>query len=374
MAKRGSGVGLLRSLAKLGRTQQRAAQKIMTGMMGLPAAPARKKTVRKTVAKTSPTGAKAPRVRTPAAVPVAPGKWLAGQELVAVPGAAPRRMSYWLYLPSTMAALAPGEGLPLVVMLHGCHQSATEFAQGTRMNAVAEKKGYAVLYPQQSSGVHAQRCWRWFDRATQQGGGDVQPIATVLAKVLSGYPIDRRRIYLCGISAGAAMANIFALHYPDLVAAIGLHSGPVFGAGNGTIGALGVMQHGGGTRVAQAIQEVLARRAGFPLMPTILIQGAGDTVVRAVNQQQLVQQSLLLNGLPTDTPPRVKVLPGAQRGRRYGHEIRDYYLGRKLVLRVAHIDEMEHAWSGGDERLAFNAKAGPDASRMVLEFFNKHRR
>lgn len=367
MAKRGgrsSGVGLMRSLVKLGRTQQRAAGKMMAGLLSLPpvtAGPARK-TVRRTVAKRA------------AAAPVAPGKWLLGHETVAAPGAGPRRMSYWLYLPQTVPEEALRDGLPLVLMLHGCQQTATEFAQGTRMNLLAEKKGYAVLYPQQSTSVHAHRCWRWFDRATQTGGGDVQPVATVLAKVLRQYPIDRRRIYACGISAGAGMANIMALNYPDIIAAVGLHSGPVFGAGNGAIGALGVMQHGGGARSAEAIREVLARRADFPLLPTIVIQGAGDSVVRSVNQGQLVQQSLLLNGLPADTAPRIRIEPAGRRGSRNGHVIRDYYLGRKLVVREAHIDALEHAWSGGDERLAFNAKAGPDASRMMLEFFAKHRR
>lgn len=366
MARRGGrtggGAALLRSLAKLGRTQQRAAGKVMAGLLSLPVvtAPPVRKVARKRAA--------------PRAPAVAPGKWLASQEVVAVPGLPPRRMRYWLYLPHVVPQQALDEGLPLVLMLHGCHQSATEFAQGTRMNLLAEKQGYAVLYPQQSTSVHAQRCWRWFDRATQQGGGDVQPVAAVLARVLERYRIDRRRIYACGISAGAGMAHILALNFPDLFAAVGLHSGPVFGAGNGALGALGIMRHGGGNRADAAVTEVLARRPDFPGMPTIVIQGAGDTVVRSVNQDQLVRQALLLNGLPADTPPRIKIEPAARRGARNGHEVRDYHQGRKLVVRAAHIDLLEHAWSGGDPRLAFHAKAGPDSSRMMLAFFAKHRR
>ncbi|WP_229418748.1 extracellular catalytic domain type 1 short-chain-length polyhydroxyalkanoate depolymerase [Pseudoduganella flava] len=331
---------------KAGAAQQRAATKMVTGML---AAPKPRRAARQ---------AAAPRVRTPAAAPVAPGRWLAGQH---------GPMSYWLYLPHAVPADAP-DGLPLVLMLHGCQQTATQFAQGTRMNAMAEKKGYAVLYPQQSVAVHAQRCWRWFDRATQLGGGDVQPVSAVLATVLGQYPIDRRRIYVCGISAGAGMANIMALNFPDLFAAVGLHSGPVYGAGHGAVGALGVMRHGGGARTETAIREVLARRAAFPPLPTILIQGEADTVVSAINQQQLVRQSLLLNGVPSDAPVKV-----TRRGTRSGHEIRDYLVGRQVVLRVVRVDALAHAWSGGDPKIAFHAK-GPDASRMMLEFFSKHRR
>jgi poly(hydroxyalkanoate) depolymerase family esterase len=359
MAKRNAGARLVRSLMKASTAQQKAVAKAVGTMLTLP-----KSSVRKRPAKGSATAKgtsiAAPRVRTAPVTPVAPGRWLAGHHL-----AGPQQMQYWLYLPQ---GEVPQQGWPLVLMLHGCHQTATQFAQGTRMNTVAEKKGFAVLYAQQSVTVHAQRCWRWFDRSTQAGGGDVQPVMAILAKVLAQYPIDRRRIYVCGISAGAGMANILALNFPDVFAAVGLHSGPVFGAGHGTVGALGVMRHGGGLRTEPAIREVLARRAGFPLMPAILIQGDADTVVHAVNQQQLVRQSLLLNGVPADTPVKV-----TRRGTRSGHEIRDYQVGGKVVLRVVRIDTLGHAWSGGDPDIAFHGK-GPDASRMMLEFFGKHRR
>jgi poly(hydroxyalkanoate) depolymerase family esterase len=374
MAKRNAGARLVRSLMKAGSAQQKAAVKILGTMLTLPKSSVRKRPAKKAavagprlpVAPAAPAAAvqkpavAAPRLRTPPATPVAPGRWLAGHH-----AAGAQQMQYWLYLPQ---GEAPQQGWPLVLMLHGCQQTATQFAQGTRMNAMAEKKGFAVLYPQQSVTVHAQRCWRWFDRSTQAGGGDVQPVAAILARVMSQYPIDRRRVYVCGISAGAGMANIMALNFPDLFAAVGLHSGPVFGAGHGTVGALGVMRHGGGLRTEPAIREVLARRAGFPLMPAILIQGDADTVVHAVNQQHLVRQSLLLNGVPADTPVKV-----TRRGTRSGHEIRDYQVGSKVVLRVVRVDALDHAWSGGDPGIAFHAK-GPDASRMMLEFFGKHRR
>jgi poly(hydroxyalkanoate) depolymerase family esterase len=296
---------------------------------------------------------------------VAPGKWLAAH----VPTASGQRMSYWLYLPDNLPGPAQRQRMPLVVMLHGCHQTATQLAQGTRMNLWAEKKGYAVLYPQQLVSNQPQRCWKWYDRATQEGGGEVPTIIGIIDKVLAQYPIDRARIYVAGISAGAGMAHILALNHAGLFAAVGLHSGPVFGAGYNTLGALGVMKHGAGLRGDLAAHEILQRRPQFPGMPAILLQGAGDNVVRPINQLQLARQSLLLNRL--SGPAKITHKP---QGRHNAHQLHDFYNGRKLMLRVAHIEQLEHAWSGGDPTLAFNAKAGPDASKMMLDFFSRHQR
>jgi poly(hydroxyalkanoate) depolymerase family esterase len=313
------------------------------------------------------------RPATPALEPAAPatGKWLASFLSGFSDRGALRRMSYWLYLPDRPAAAAAG-GMPMIVMLHGCDQSATLFAQGTRMNQLAETAGYAVLYPQQSAGTHPHRCWKWYDRATQHGGGDVPMIVGIINKVMGQYPIDRSRIYICGLSAGAGMANIVALNHPELFAGLGLHSGPSFGAGHSTIGALGVMRHGAGGRVDGAIAEVLGKRPGFPPLPTILIQGEGDQVVRPINQTQLARQAMLVNQLPSDSREQVVVKAGTKRGPAY--QLRDVYRGRKVLLRVARIAELKHAWSGGDERLSFNSARGPNASKMMLDFFSRHRR
>lgn len=352
----------LRSLLRAGKKQQRTVNRALKVVLAPPKAkPAPK-------AKPKPRPRLAPAVA-PAPVAPASGKWLASYIAGRADSGAIRRMSYWLYLPETMPAKA---GLPLIVMLHGCDQSATLFAQGTRMNQLAEKAGYAVVYPQQSVSTHPHRCWKWYDRATQLGGGDVPMIVGIVDKVMQSYPIDSARIYICGISAGAGMANIVALNHPDKFAAIGLHSGPLYGAGHSTVGALGVMRHGAALRVDTAIHEVLARRPDFPAMPTLLIQGEGDEVVRPVNQAQLTRQAMLLNGLGAGSP--VEVTDKAGHRRLLAHRLHDVYKDRKLMLRVAQIADLKHAWSGGDERLSFNSGTGPDASKMLLDFFARHRR
>ena len=363
----------LRGLLRAGKQQQRTASRALKVLFTAPKPVAAKPKARPKpppAPKAKPLARPVPASQ-PQPVATASGKWLASHfSARADRGAgALRRMSYWLYIPDKIPAAA---GFPLVVMLHGCDQSATLFAQGTRMNQWAEKKGYAVLYPQQSASVHPHRCWKWYDRATQQGGGDVCVIAGLVEKVAASYPIDRARMYICGISAGAGMANIVALHHAQMFAAIGLHSGPMFGAGHSTVGALAVMQHGAGHRVDSAIEEVLQQQPGFPALPTMLIHGEGDTVVRPVNQSHLARQAMLLNRLPHGSGADVVTRAGTKRT--HPHRIHDVLSGRKVMLRVAQVENLKHAWSGGDERVSYNSGAGPDASKMLLDFFARHRR
>ncbi len=387
---------LLRGLMRVGKAQQRGASKLVEDWFGTPVKPRGKTTSKPGAAKAgaaakpkpivqAATRSKAPARRSvstpPAALITLPGKWLAGhysKPLLDLGGLTGRGLNYWLYLPEKVpAGAARRGGWPLVVMLHGCEQSATQFAQGTRMNRLAEQKGFAVLYPQQSIGSHRHRCWKWYDKATQAGGGDVELIVGMIAKVAAAYPIDRSRIYIGGISAGAGMANIVALNHPHLIAAVGLHSAPVFGAGHSAIGALGVMQRGASHRADGAIAEILAGSPAFPRMPTILIQGEDDRVVRPINQTHLMRQSLLLNRMPIETAISVALKPGGREGSRNPanpHQIRDFHVDKKLLLRVAQIAHLEHAWSGGDATLSFNARAGPDASKMMVDFFLKHHR
>lgn len=275
-------------------------------------------------------------------------------------------MRYWLFLPAS--ASAP---MPLVVMLHGCDQSAVNFADGSGINRLAEKAGYAVLYPQQSVASHPHRCWKWYERATQQGGGDAALIVAVVKAVLAAYLLDRSRVYIGGISAGAAMAHIVALNWPEVFAAVGLHSGPVFGAGHSGVGALGVMQHGAPARADAAIDELLQRQGAALPLPTIVIHGEDDAVVRPVNQLQLAGQALRFNGLAGGSE---KLADRVATRRTLAYRTRDVYQGRSLMLRLVRIAGLGHAWSGGDARLKFNSGQGPNAGKLMLDFFARHRR
>ena len=170
-----------RGVKRLNKAQQSQSKKLVKKLVKTLLASPPKRSRAKT-SSPKPATSKAAIVRTVVAKPTTsetpkrlPGKWLSGY-YNAFPGDGRlpvRRMRYWLYLPDRDST----SGLPLVVMLHGCDQTATEFAEGTRMNRLAEEKGFAVLYPQQSLRGHPMRCWPWFEKSIQNGGGDVQLIA-----------------------------------------------------------------------------------------------------------------------------------------------------------------------------------------------------
>lgn len=363
MAKSTPTTRLLRDMARAAKSQRKLVAKLFDIYSGTPT---KRSVARKPAKPARPTTSTPAQARLPAPS----GRWLEGHHL----------LPYWLYLPQRTPEHAAQSSWPLVVMLHGCDQTALDFAQGTRMNRLAQAKGYAVLYPQQPVSAQAQRCWRWFDRAAQEGGGETGVLAALIDHVCGQHRIDRSRIYACGLSAGAGMAAVLALNHPELIAAIGMHSGPVFGACHTPMGAWHVMRRGAETQADAAIHDLLDRHAmatppgALPPMPALLIHGEDDPVVSHVNQQQLARQWLRLNGIPLATASRVTVKPAGRGGASNAHEIHDFTVSRKVMVRVVRIAGLRHEWSGGDPALRFNARARPDASRMMLAFFGAHRR
>jgi poly(hydroxyalkanoate) depolymerase family esterase len=175
-------------------------------------------------------------------------------------------MLYWLYLPAGMPATpeTPTAPRPLVVMLHGCEQSAADFAAGSRMNQLAERKGFAVLYPQQSSTADAHRCWHWYKRATQQGEGDIAVIAAMVAQVQQKHGLDTSRAPMWRACRPAPRWRPFvALRHPGLFAAVGMHSAPVFGTTHSPFSAYRAMQHGSASSYGAAAREFTGAEPGF---------------------------------------------------------------------------------------------------------------
>ncbi len=395
----------LKSMRRLSKAQSAQGRKLLKGLLptSVRAVPVRRaKAVKPITIKplkplgvvkriktvTAPSSRAAKPARKPPAAPADGGAGLPGawsRSYFASPPAPARRMQYWLYLPAG-AGGKPGASaqfdapLPLVVMLHGCQQTVAEFATATRMNALAERKGFAVLYPQQSAAGDAHRCWHWYKRATQQGQGDVALIAALIAQVQRQHDLDASRTYVAGLSAGAALANIVALRHPELIAAVGLHSAPIFGTADSSLSAYRAMQRGSvlsHRKVAREFAEAMPPPSARLGMPAIVIHGARDPVVRRVNMDQLAQQFEIINtSAITRAEPVRRSYPARVGGRnpKPGYQTTTYYAGRKPQLLTCEIASLAHAWSGGDESVAFSTRAGPDASLMMWSFFAHHRR
>ena len=381
MARSLSGLWLrgLRSITKTRRAQTRLMKSLVPKVArSLPVRPVKVKSQSRRLKAKAP-AAMPKTVKTIARAAPLPGSWKLSYFSATSPAGAAsgKRMAYWLYLPSNASTVAAP--LPLVVMLHGCQQTAPDFATATRMNQLAERKGFAVLYPQQSAASDAHRCWHWYQRATQKGHGDVQVIAHMITQVQQRYGLNASRTYAAGLSAGAALATILALRHPELIAALGVHSAPVFGMSDSAISAYRVMQRGAGSvyadvagEAASAIAKVLPPLGG---MPALLIHGDRDAVVRRINARQLGQQLQIINAAAvTRTEARHQTYPARTGGRspRHAYTTTTHYAGRKPQLVQCDISALGHAWSGGDDSVSFSARAGPSASLMMWAFFVRH--
>jgi len=293
-----------------------------------------------------------PLRKAPSRSDIAPG---AGQYIAATFSSPSGGHSYKLYIPSRLG----GGPRPLIVMLHGCTQSADDFAAGTRMNFAAEEKGCFVLYPEQSLTANAQKCWNWFKPADQRRGrGEPALIAAITRHVMRGHPIDARRVYIAGLSAGGAAASILGEAYPDLYAAVGVHSGLACGAARDLPSAFAAMRGAGPASSA-------ARPENRTLTPTIVFHGDQDKTVHPRNGTEIIARAGFQGHWETVSAT------GSPRGRKYTRSALRDATGRTL-LEKWEIHGGVHAWSGGSRAGSFTDPAGPDATAHMLEFFLRH--
>ncbi|RAS29822.1 PHB depolymerase family esterase [Paraburkholderia bryophila] len=307
------------------------------------------------------------RVR-PRASAWASGAWTRSfHSAPAAPGRLVNHLQYGLYIPSGHAL----EAMPLVVMLHGCTQSIDEFAEGTRMNVLADRFGFAVVYPEQSKHVHSHRCWHWYDAGESAGGAEVRAVVSLVDALIAQHGFDSERVYAAGISAGAGLTALLAVNYPDRFAAVALHSGPAFGEARSGITAMDVMRRGARGEPAELV-DALVDVADYPGMPAIIVHGDADHVVSPVNADQLAEQFLRLNRIVDANG--VRKSGEVREERKGGVVMRDYLRGGRRVVRLCRVQGLAHAWSGGDDVIPFHSAKGPDASAMVWEFFKHQRR
>ena len=264
--------------------------------------------------------------------------------------------AYRLFIPSRYQE----RPLPLVVMLHGCTQSPDDFAAGTRMNFVAEEQNCFVAYPAQPSRANQAKCWNWFRTTDQQRGrGEPSLIAGITRQIMRDYSVDPRRVYVGGLSAGAAAAAIMGATYNDLYAAIGIHSGLACGAATDLPSAFVAMRQGGGSG-----HKAIVNR-GSPI-PTIIFHGDRDATVHPNNGGQILEQSV--RAISTQKQVQRGQVPG---GHTYTRTIHSDASGRGM-LEHWNIHGAGHAWSGGSPAGSYTDPLGPDATREMLRFFLEH--
>ena len=309
-----------------------------------------------------------PRDSVAAAAPFEPGIFSSGTHLHDA-----MSCGYKLYAPPG----ATGSGHALVVMLHGCSQDPDDFAAGTGMNECAREQGFFVLYPAQSKLANSHRCWNWFKPDHQQrDSGEPAWIAELTRSVIEHHLIDPQRVYIAGLSAGGAMAAVVAEAYPDLFAAVGVHSGLPVGAASNVIEAIGVMRSGASFRMPWRLMTDMAEAAlgasdDAVLVPTIVFHGDEDDTVHPRNGEQIIAAVVGLAAASDSarSPPAPRIEPSdAAEGRNHTRTIHHADDGSATAEHWV-VHGAGHAWSGGRPSGSFTDADGPDATREMLRFF-----
>ncbi len=274
--------------------------------------------------------------------------------------------SYKLYIPSGYQ----GQAWPLVVLLHGCTQSPDDIAAGSRMNELAESHGFLVLYPAQTFKANKGKCWNWFKTSEQQRDqGEPAIIAGLTRQVVDTYGLDKRRVYITGISAGGAMAVVMGTVYPDLYAAMGVQSGLAYGLAHNIPSGLAAMKRGG-TVSTDRLKQAPGGQTRPRVVPTIVFHGDADGIVNPTNSDQIIAQWLNIRTGPEKPHIRVEQgqVPG---GHSYTRSIYHDGSGPSLMERWL-VHGAGHAWSGGSPNGSWTDPQGPDASREMIRFFYEH--
>ena len=281
------------------------------------------------------------------------------------------RHPYRLYVPP---GAAKGVAMPLVLMLHGCTQNADDFALGTGMNQAAAPANALVLYPVQTRSANPNGCWNWFEPGHQhRGQGEPELLVAMVRDVMARHPVDAQRVYAAGLSAGGAMAAVLGREYPDVFAAVGVHSGLQAGAADNMMAALSAMNNGAklGTK-----NRPTTHPSGAPQPALIVFHGDADATVHAKNGEQLVDAALE-SALGGKAAVRHEALSSqSEGGQRFTRSVYRATDAKDAGVLAEHwvLHSAGHAWSGGNARGSYTDARGVSATQEMLRFFLEHPR
>jgi poly(hydroxyalkanoate) depolymerase family esterase len=277
------------------------------------------------------------------------------------------------------AGVEPHTAVPLVCMLHGCTQDAASLAASTLMNKAADRYGFVVVYPQQERGDNPRGCWNWFlPEHQRRGAGEPAAIAAIVRELMgtpSQWAIDTRRVFVAGLSAGGAMAAILAAVYPDLFAAVAVHSGLSYRSAASLGAAFTAMARGGEDPIGQGRAAHCAMGDLARPVPSIVVHGSADHTVAPINADQVLQQSMTANRLAAPETCDLDIARPTTTSRGQvddGHAYtRSQWTDRRGVLmhELLKVDGLGHAWSGGAPAGSYSDPRGPDATEAIWRFF-----
>lgn len=252
-----------------------------------------------------------------------------------------------------------GERLPLMVMLHGCGQDANSFAVSTRMNRIAMRQRFLVVYPEQDRLTHVHGCWNWFDTGNGRAYSQAALIMKAIDQVCLRYQVDQERVAVSGLSAGASMAALLVTRNPGRFKAVVMHSGVAPGVAHSNYSALRAMNNFG-VNLPPLVAAPNAMQNNWP--PLLVIHGDADRVVAPQNGQAAALVWAQAGGA------RAGQARSVQRGKRYPMSVTDFKRSGTIVATLVAVKSLAHAWSGGAASKPFSDGQGPDASRMAWAF------
>ncbi|WP_432559795.1 extracellular catalytic domain type 1 short-chain-length polyhydroxyalkanoate depolymerase [Granulicoccus sp. GXG6511] len=289
----------------------------------------------------------------------------------------PWSRGFTVYVPYGLRRTSPA---PLLMALHGCNQTAEDFAAITRFNQLADRHQFLVVYPEQARINNAQRCWNWAQAQNQtRYGGEPGSLAGIVQRMIKDrtrWRVDPARVYAVGMSAGGTMAMTLGATYPDLFAGVGVHSAPPFKSAATPAHALSAMQ---GLLLPPPPPRLPQTQV---LPPTVVFQGTLDGTVWPKNAQRIADQWLAHHDQAAGIgmrrrvgDPRAVRRPMASphtRTSRRGYSVRRWQAGRERMLELWLVDGLGHAWCGGAGDFAFSDRRGPRASTEMWRFLSKH--